>query len=69
MNDLTKKRCECGSEKGQVLNFISPEGADLSVPVRVGWYCVECGTFEKAILRERVVSGLTTKDLEVRNGV
>jgi len=67
-DDLTTKPCRCGGVKKQLLNFISPEGTDLSVPVRAGWYCESCGEFEKAILRERVVAGMTEKDLEKRDG-
>jgi hypothetical protein len=64
IDDITKKSCNCGGIKEQVLTVVSPEGTQLAVPVRIGWYCKDCRGFEEAILRERVVSGLTEEDIK-----
>jgi hypothetical protein len=54
-DDLTKRVCwECGGEMGQIIGFDKNAEGDM-VPQRRGWYCVQCKTWEKAVLRERTV--------------
>ena len=45
-SDLRTTNClNCGATSEQVLN--------METRKRVGWYCLKCEYFEKAILRER----------------
>jgi len=45
-DDLSTTNClNCGATSEQVLN--------METRKRVGWYCLKCEYFEKAILRER----------------
>lgn len=53
---LEVKKCSCGGTKNQVITLVDDKGIELASPVRVGWYCSSCKDFERAILRERVVS-------------
>lgn len=47
VQDLTTKRCvKCGNTAEQIINTEQNE--------RVGWWCIVCDNFERAILRERV---------------
>jgi RNase P subunit RPR2 len=47
-NDLRTNTCpKCKAISEQVLN--------METRLRVGWYCLECHYFEKAILRETVI--------------
>jgi ribosomal protein S27AE len=46
LDDLSTNNCpKCGETSEQVLN--------METRKRVGWYCLKCEYFEKAILRER----------------
>jgi len=48
-DDLSTTNClKCGATSEQVLN--------IETQKRVGWYCLECEHFEKAILRETTIS-------------
>lgn len=58
MTDLTQKPCQCGGIAKQVITHISQDGKMLDRPQRRGWYCSDCKSWEKAILREmRVEDG------------
>ena len=47
-SDLSTTNClKCGATSEQVLN--------IETQKRVGWYCLKCEYFEKAILRETVI--------------
>ena len=47
-DDLTTNTCpECKAISEEVLN--------METHKRVGWYCLKCHYFEKAILRETVI--------------
>ena len=47
-DDLTTNTCpKCKAISEEVLN--------MDTHKRVGWYCLECHYFEKAILRETVI--------------
>ena len=47
-DDLRTNTCpRCKAISEQVLN--------METRLRVGWYCLECHYFEKAILRETVI--------------
>ena len=47
-DDLSTNTCpKCKAPSEQVLN--------METRLRVGWYCLKCHHFEKAILRERVI--------------
>jgi len=54
-NNLEKLPCECGGEKEQIIGYDHRETDDTYVPVRKGWYCFSCFTWERAVLRERIV--------------
>lgn len=48
-DDLSTNICpKCRATSEQVLN--------METHKRVGWYCLECHYFEKAILRETVIT-------------
>lgn len=47
--------CKCGHKKVEVIGFETSPVKKTLVPVRKGWYCVECHAWEDAILRETVV--------------
>jgi len=50
MDNLREKPCQCGKTMTQVIQ-VTKDG--VQVPAnRVGWYC-SCGTFDKAIGREK----------------
>ena len=44
------KQCQCGAPMEEVIGY-----DDREHPVRAGWYCIECKSFDKAILRETKV--------------
>ena len=45
--ELSENPCEkCGAQAEEVIN--------TEENLRVGWYCLKCHNFEKAIARERV---------------
>jgi hypothetical protein len=58
MTDLTKKPCACGGEMGQIIGFETLHDSEDRIPVRKGWYCVDCRAWEEAILRERTVENI-----------
>ncbi len=48
-DDLSTNTCsKCKAISEEVLN--------MDIHKRVGWYCLECHHFEKAILRETVIN-------------
>jgi len=48
VNDLSTNICpKCHAVSEEVLN--------MEIRERVGWYCLKCHHFEKAILRETVI--------------
>jgi len=50
MDNLKEKPCQCGKTMTEVIQ-VTKDG--VQVPAnRVGWYC-SCGTFDKAIGREK----------------
>lgn len=53
--DMKKKPCPCGGTAVQVIAHIDAEGTLLPRPIRRGWYCAQCRSWEKAILREMKV--------------
>ena len=51
-DDLSTTDClKCGATSEQVLN--------IETQKRVGWYCLKCEYFEKAILRETTIYKVT----------
>jgi HJR/Mrr/RecB family endonuclease len=51
-DDLSTTNClKCGATSEQVLN--------IETQKRVGWYCLKCEYFEKAILRETTIYKIT----------
>jgi hypothetical protein len=51
-SDLSTNTClKCGATSEQVLN--------IETQKRVGWYCLKCEYFQKAILRETVIHKVT----------
>jgi len=54
-NNLEKLPCKCGAEKEQIIGYDHRETDDTYVSVRRGWYCFSCFTWERSVLRERVV--------------
>ena len=44
-NELIEKLCKCGHTMAEVIN--AEKG------FRVGWWCLKCGDFDKAVGRER----------------
>ena len=63
-NDLTKKPCKCGGTMGEIIGYDERSNGKI-VPLRRGWYCVECRNWEKAILRETAVEDIYLDHLEV----
>ena len=63
-SDLTKKPCRCGGTMGEIIGYDERSNGKL-VPLRRGWYCVECEAWEKAILRETAVEDIYLDHLEV----
>lgn len=47
---LMPKQCQCGVLMKEVIGYDRKEH-----PLRAGWYCIECKSFDKAILRETKV--------------
>ena len=45
-------QCDCGELMLEVIGHADEEEPKAS---RVGWYCPNCETFKKSILRERLV--------------
>jgi hypothetical protein len=53
-DSLSTTNClKCGATSEQVLN--------METQKRVGWYCLKCEYFEKAILRETTIAHTITK--------
>jgi hypothetical protein len=49
---------------GEIIGYDERSNGQL-VPLRRGWYCVECRAWEKAILREMAVEDIYLDHLEV----
>jgi len=56
--DMTKVPCACGKEKEEIIGYVPDPKNDTVIPVRKGWYCVDCKAWETAILRETTVENL-----------
>lgn len=54
-DDLSSKPCKCGDVMGEIIGFNDSLVDKNYQSFRVGWYCVKCRGFEKAILRERII--------------
>jgi hypothetical protein len=49
---------------GEIIGYDECSNGKI-VPIRRGWYCVECREWEKAILREMTVEDIYLDHLEV----
>jgi hypothetical protein len=53
-DDMTTKPCACGGMASEVIAYVEYPSAPPKA-IRRGWYCPDCGAWERAILREMVV--------------